>query len=196
MGKLSNQFGADSPDFSRRPGAAEQGGSWRFPLREGANAAAKARILHVLPGRVRLHLPGWSAYDREGLETRLGMLAGVRRVQANPCTGNVLVHFNPKATNETILLAAAGGRIPAPQSLLIVKDKGPKIAAGGAAAVLEGSRRLAVRAAVPLWLELARVLLQLGGLLTGVLALDRLHVVLGGAETLLRLGGLLARGTV
>jgi hypothetical protein len=179
MGKLSNYFGADSSDCSRR-----------------AEAAARARILHVLPGRVRLHLPGWSACDREGLETRLAKLAGVRRVQANARTGNVLVHFDPKATNATSLLVAAG-RLPAPRSLplhrLVPRDMAAKAAAGGAAAAQKGSRRLGVRAAVPLWLDLSKALLQVGGILTGVLARDRLHLVLGGAETLLRLGSLLAR---
>src|SRR6516165_2076423 len=67
-------------------------------------------ILSLVPGRVRLHLPGWRAGGADAVETRLGRLPGVRWVRANPLTKNVLIHFDPKATTERQLLAAAGSR--------------------------------------------------------------------------------------
>src|SRR5262245_61886235 len=41
----------------------------------------------------------------EGVE-RLGEVEGVRCVQANPLTGNVLAHFDPRGTDERFLLKA------------------------------------------------------------------------------------------
>ncbi len=62
------------------------------------------RLIHMLPGRARLHVPGWSERTQRLLTPRLLQLSGVRRVRGNPLTGNVLVLFDPAATSaETIL---------------------------------------------------------------------------------------------
>jgi cation-transporting ATPase I len=70
--------------------------------------AAEPRLVHALPGRVRVHLPDWPAGGVAALDQQLRRLAGVRGVEANPLTGNVLVRFDPKATNPTALLATLG----------------------------------------------------------------------------------------
>jgi hypothetical protein len=63
-------------------------------------------VLHAIPGRVRLHLPGLSGPAWSQVETMLRQTAGVRSARANPWTGNVLVHFDPRATNPASLLAS------------------------------------------------------------------------------------------
>jgi len=61
-------------------------------------------LIHALPGRARLHVPGWSERTQRLLTPRLLQLAGVRRVQGNPLTGNVLVLFDPSATGPEAIL--------------------------------------------------------------------------------------------
>lgn len=69
-------------------------------------AAEEPRLLHALPGRVRVHLPDWADDEPWRLEGRLRRVPGVRGVQANPLTGNVLVRFDPTATDGDRVLAA------------------------------------------------------------------------------------------
>ena len=68
-------------------------------------ATRKPRIVHALPGRVRLHLPGGLGEAWPQIETRVRQVAGVHSVEANPRTENVLIHFDPTATTERTLLA-------------------------------------------------------------------------------------------
>ena len=69
--------------------------------------AEPLRVLSLVPGRVRLHLPGWAGDGRHRLEAELRRARGVRSVQANPLTGNVLIHFDPQATTPEALLGVA-----------------------------------------------------------------------------------------
>jgi hypothetical protein len=146
-----------------------------------AGVAAEARILHVSPGRVRLHFPGWAPAEREALENQFRRLAGVRHVQANPWTGNVLVLFDPKAIQATTLLAACRQAKALRTLQPPAAPTSPPVKAGGI-----GVARL---------LELAKMLLQVGAFLTGLFAPSRVHLVVGGAEALLRLGRLVAART-
>jgi hypothetical protein len=70
--------------------------------------AGPPRILHTLPGRLRVHLPTWPGDGALSVEQHLRRLPGVRRVAANPLTGNVLISFDPRTTSEAALLAALG----------------------------------------------------------------------------------------
>ena len=83
-------------------------------------AVAEApRVVRSLPGRVRIHLPAWSGDRPDSIETRLGQIPGVEEAQARPATGNVLVTFDPDATDERTILevvARAAGE-PAPAEL-------------------------------------------------------------------------------
>jgi copper chaperone CopZ len=63
------------------------------------------RLLHALPGRMRVQLAGWPRGGHCAVEARLRQVPGVHSVQANPLTGNVLIHFDPTATDEQTLLA-------------------------------------------------------------------------------------------
>lgn len=71
-----------------------------------------AYLLHTLPGRVRTHLPNWRGGGQRRVETQLRQLPGVRSAQANPLTGNVLIHFDPVVTDDRAILAAAQGLEP------------------------------------------------------------------------------------
>ncbi len=66
-------------------------------------------VLHTLPGRLRVHVPGWSAHDGPRLEWRLLRVPGVTHARANPLTGNVLVHYRPGIARPDAVLAALRG---------------------------------------------------------------------------------------
>jgi cation-transporting P-type ATPase I len=63
------------------------------------------RILHTIPGRLRVHMPEWEGKGKRGIETELRQLQGVQSVQANALTCNILVQFDPALTNEQAILA-------------------------------------------------------------------------------------------
>jgi cation-transporting ATPase I len=68
--------------------------------------AEQPRIVHALPGRVRVHLPGWEGRSQRALEAALRRMRGVSDVRSSPLTRNVLIRFDPEATDdESILLA-------------------------------------------------------------------------------------------
>ncbi|MCG9969759.1 cation-translocating P-type ATPase [Pelotomaculum terephthalicicum JT] len=58
--------------------------------------AAGTEIVHRLPGRIRISVPGLKGnwLMASGIHRRITEMAGVRRAQANPLTGRVLVVFN------------------------------------------------------------------------------------------------------
>jgi hypothetical protein len=69
-------------------------------------SAKPLRILSLTPGRMRVHLAGWHGESPERVEAWLRKLPGVERARANPLTGNVLIHFDPRRTTSDTLLAA------------------------------------------------------------------------------------------
>jgi cation-transporting ATPase I len=64
----------------------------------------KIRVLHTVPGRMRVHLPGWAEQDKRTIETRFRQVHGIYSVQANALTGNILIHFDSTVTNKQALL--------------------------------------------------------------------------------------------
>lgn len=86
-----------------------------------AASAAAPRVLHALPGRLRLHLPGWDGSRPEWIEERLRAVGGVQEVRANPLTRNVLVRFDAAVTDagrleaevEAVPQASGGATRPA-----------------------------------------------------------------------------------
>ena len=93
------------------------------------SSAGRLRVLSLIPGRVRLHLPGWTAGDVEWVETRLCQVNGVESVQANPLTGNVLIRFDRRTTGEKTLLVeleeAWEGLLAAQQPAEMPRSKPP-----------------------------------------------------------------------
>jgi len=73
-----------------------------------------AWILSCTPGRVRVHLAEWRGERPEAIEAGLRTLPGVKAVQANPLTGNVLIHFDSQITTADALVVAAGRLAPKP----------------------------------------------------------------------------------
>ena len=63
-------------------------------------------VVHALRGRVRVHLTTWSGEGQQRIEARLRSLPGVRAAQANPLTGNVLIHYDPAQIDEVGVLKA------------------------------------------------------------------------------------------
>jgi cation-transporting P-type ATPase I len=84
--------------------------------------AKEPRVLHTVPGRMRVHVPEWSGQGKQNLEAELHQVQGVRSVQANPLTGNILIQFDPHATNEQTILQAVHQLDLHPQG---VPDKEP-----------------------------------------------------------------------
>jgi magnesium-transporting ATPase (P-type) len=67
------------------------------------------RVVHASPNRLRVHLRRWSGWEAARIESHLRACTGVRLVEANPWTGNVLIAFDPALTNQQILLAHIQG---------------------------------------------------------------------------------------
>jgi calcium-translocating P-type ATPase len=105
--------------------------------------AAKPRVLHAVPGRLRVHLPGWLGGGRLQIERHLHRLTGVQRVEANPITGNVLIGFDLKATDQNTLLAALGRAEEQSAGLPEDKPLPPVIHDGGQGSIRQA--RIAVR---------------------------------------------------
>src|SRR5437763_215648 len=68
--------------------------------------AEEPRIVHALPGRMRVHLPGWEGRGQRGLETSLRRMRGISDVRSSPLTRNVLVRFDPDVTDDETILTA------------------------------------------------------------------------------------------
>src|SRR5690242_11918386 len=67
---------------------------------------AGPRLLHALPGRVRIHIPGLPQRGQHWVEARLGGVPGVHTIRANPLTRTMLVLFDPTRTTYAAILAA------------------------------------------------------------------------------------------
>jgi heavy-metal-associated domain-containing protein len=59
--------------------------------------AERAKVVHAIPGRVRVKVPQLRANRALGrrVDDRLSVLPGVRRVDVNPVTGSLLVEYDP-----------------------------------------------------------------------------------------------------
>ncbi len=96
----------------------------------------RPEILSQIPGRLRIHLPGWDGSNPERIENQVQEVAGIQSVQANPLTGNVLIRFNPRLASEGAVLEvlqdqsrnesepAAPGRTVSAESLLRAGARG------------------------------------------------------------------------
>ena len=58
-------------------------------------------VIHALPGRVRLKVAGIKNNPglAQEIKQRLSSKAGVSRVQINPITGSVLMHYDPRVVD-------------------------------------------------------------------------------------------------
>src|SRR3712207_1868576 len=90
-------------------------------------AVALPCVIHALPGRMRIHLPGWSGAGPRALEARLRQLHGVRSVQATPVTSNVLLRFDPAATDERAILGAVQTLPQEPTSVHAAETASPPV---------------------------------------------------------------------
>jgi hypothetical protein len=80
---------------------------------------AAAVVLHAhVPGRIRIHIPGWGPVQRTTLERRLRMVPGVRSVCATPSTGNVLLIYDPALTDAAKLLRSAETALAQPRTAI------------------------------------------------------------------------------
>lgn len=66
--------------------------------------AESIRVMSLISGRARLHLSNWNGDDADRIEKRLRQISGIESVQANSRTGNCLIRFDRKATDEKMLL--------------------------------------------------------------------------------------------
>jgi cation-transporting P-type ATPase I len=104
----------------------------------GGMAIELPRVIHALPGRVRLHAPAWRHSAPGLIEERLAGEAGVEEVRASSLTGNVLLRYDPEATDAERLCQAAAALVSAPQPRL---PKARRIRVHG----LKGNAELATR---------------------------------------------------
>ncbi|HEU4793377.1 MAG TPA: hypothetical protein VFS96_06950, partial [Nitrolancea sp.] len=74
-----------------------------------ATAVDEPRLIHAIPGRARIHLAEWPGQEQRQIEAQLRRVKGVRSVQANSLTGNVLIRFDPSAVDCATLLNSVAG---------------------------------------------------------------------------------------
>jgi len=67
-------------------------------------AAREPRVIHALPGRVRIHIPEWTGGGQQEIEAQLRQIPGIYRVRGNPLTSNMLMIFDPTLTDEQTIL--------------------------------------------------------------------------------------------
>ncbi|MDX6687737.1 MAG: cation-transporting P-type ATPase, partial [Baekduia sp.] len=88
-----------STDQGRRPTA-------RRRTSERGRVSDDPGVLHALPGRVRLRVPGWERDDPDRLCAWLTGVPGVTAARASSATGNAVVRFDPGRTDADAILAA------------------------------------------------------------------------------------------
>jgi hypothetical protein len=59
--------------------------------------AHEAHVSHHIPGRMRVKVPGAKGQPRvlQRIQQSLAPMPGIRRVEVNPATGSVLIHYDP-----------------------------------------------------------------------------------------------------
>ena len=67
---------------------------------------AEPQVVSAVPGRLRLHLAGWTGVGQRQLEARLRALPGVERAQANSVTHNVLLAYDAHQTDQAAIVNA------------------------------------------------------------------------------------------
>ncbi|MCA1666181.1 MAG: haloacid dehalogenase, partial [Thermomicrobia bacterium] len=77
-----------------------------------AVVAEEPQLIHALPGRIRVHVPGLAGAGERRLETHLRALPGVRSARANGLTSNVLICFDPAILDEQRLLSLVRTEMP------------------------------------------------------------------------------------
>ena len=72
---------------------------------------ATGTCLHAVPGRLRIRIPNLKASTRlaAALESELERVEGIRSVEANPVTGNVLIVYDPTSPAGAQLHGIVGG---------------------------------------------------------------------------------------
>ena len=70
--------------------------------------AEDPRIVHSVPGRVRIHAPAMSELGAAALEAELERIDGIRRARASVLTRNVVVEYDPSRLEGGKLLARLG----------------------------------------------------------------------------------------
>ena len=154
--------------------------------------------MHSLPGRMRMHLAGWPRAGQCAVEARLCQVPGVHSVQANPLTGNVLIHFDPTATDERTLLAVVQTLKPVSISRGEILPSSPGVPqhqrcsrpAAGSNLRLAGDAHVAGRASIPqngwprlLSLELVDLILKGVGVAVSLIRAESpLGLILIGAD--------------
>lgn len=60
---------------------------------------SEIKIVHAIPGRIRLKVAGLKANPSLGrtIQTRLQAVPGIKTVETNPLIGSVLIRFDPEA---------------------------------------------------------------------------------------------------
>jgi len=89
-------------------------------------------LVHALPGRLRIHLSGWQAEERDAIEAIIRRGRGVESVRANPLTGNVLVQYDTAFTDVATVLRTI-------RTALVLSEY-PSAPADGGALTLEHER--------------------------------------------------------
>lgn len=96
------------------------------------------QLVHVLPGRVRVHLPEWGDRAPRHLESRLLSIPGIRRAHFNPLTANLLVHFDPARFSPSAVVDLLRGLHPTGETMALAASALPVSHAGRSIAARSG----------------------------------------------------------
>jgi len=87
-------------------------------------STVEPHLLRAPPAPPRIHVPGLSARDTPAIEMAIRRVPGVRAVEAQPLTGNVLVLYDRQVTNDGAILDAARAFVPGVSSDMGREDGG------------------------------------------------------------------------
>jgi cation transport ATPase len=82
------------------------------------------RYVHHTPGRIRVRAEALKRNSAcaTSMAAWLGSVSGVERVQVNPLTGSVLIHYRPDAADGDDLIAQCRERLPLPMTRVVASQ--------------------------------------------------------------------------
>lgn len=112
-----------------------------------------AQNVHHVPGRLRVRVPRVKNNPEYGrvVETSIAGMEGVSAVQANPVTGSVIIHYDPRTAEVSALFARLADHGLATETAIARRHSGPaKIANKVGEAVAMYVLQAAIERSVPL----------------------------------------------
>jgi hypothetical protein len=81
-----------------------------FSVFQDLNRMVFAAPIHSIPGRLRVHVPGikGNSAGARRIEASLRQVKGVLSAEARELTGSIVIQYDPRSSNPSVLLHAVG----------------------------------------------------------------------------------------